>query len=97
MSIISVAGQNVAQPPLGSLDFPGVTFTPAGNITVTAQGQNIPDGTPVRLRLTVDATVIDKPATNEPSVVLTGAIATYSFAVPRGKGTPQAFAEFNVP
>ena len=44
---------------------PDVTFSQTGDITVMVQGQNIPDGTPVRLRATMVGNVIDKPAAGE--------------------------------
>lgn len=97
LRVISVAGANVVQPPGGDLFNPDVTFSQAGDITVTVQGQNIPDGTPVRLRVTMIGNVINKPAAGEPPVLLSGGTATFTLTVPRGRGTIQAFAEFTVP
>ena len=85
------------QPPGGDLMNPDVTFSQPGDITVTVQGQNIPDGTPVRLRLTMVGYVINKPAAGEPPALLSGGMATFILTVPRGRGTVQAFAEFTVP
>lgn len=90
----SVAGQNVVQPPGGDLISPDVIFTAAGEITVTIRAQNVPDGTPVKLRLTMTDTVINKPATGEPPVVLAGGAATFTLSVPKGRGSIQATAEF---
>jgi len=95
--IASVAGQNVVQPSTGDLLNPDVTFTALGDITVTVQGQNIPDGTPVKLRVTMVGNVINKPAGGEANVLLSGGTATFTLTVPRGRGTLQAFAEFTVP
>jgi hypothetical protein len=90
---------------------PNVTFTTPGDITVTVQGQNIPDGTPVRLRVTMVGNVKELPhpayghplpsdgrgtAAGEPNVSLSGGTATFTLTVPRGRGTLQAFAEFMV-
>ena len=95
--ITSVAGTNVVQPPGGDLFNPDVTFSQPGDITVTVQGQNIPDGTPVRLRVTMVGTVINKPAAGESPALLSGGTATFTLTVPRGRGTLQAFAEVTVP
>ncbi|MCI0539244.1 MAG: hypothetical protein L0Z50_28895 [Verrucomicrobiales bacterium] len=93
--IESVAGQNVDQPPRGDLLNPDVTFTADGDITVTVRAQNVPDGTAVKLRVTMTGNVINKPAPAEPNVVLAGGKADFSLTVPKGRGTVQAFAEFN--
>ena len=97
LRVITVAGQNVVQPPSGDLLSPDVTFSAPGDITVTVQGQNIPDGTPVKVRVTMVGNLINKPAAGEPNVVLSGGTATFTFTVPRGRGTIQSFAEFTVP
>ncbi|MBI3868427.1 MAG: hypothetical protein HY299_07830 [Verrucomicrobia bacterium] len=94
LQIIAVAGNNVVQPPGGNILAPDVTFSQPGDITVTVQAQNIPDGTPVRLRVTMVGNEINKPGPGEPSVLLSGGKATFSITVPPGRGTLQAFAEF---
>jgi len=90
--VTQVAGENVAQPPSGNTLTPDVVFTAAGTISVTVQGNNIPDNTPVTLRIATSESVITPPAVN-----LTGGTATFSgINVPAGIGTIQAFATFQV-
>ncbi len=92
LSVTQVAGQNVAQPPTGNTLTPDVVFTSAGPITVTVQGANIPDATPVRLRITTSESVIEAGPVN-----LSGNTAVFSgVVVPAGIGTVQAFAQFNL-
>ena len=92
-----VAGQVVAQPPGGDLVSPDVMFTAAGDITVTVRARNVPDGTPVTLRLAMIGQVITKPSSGEPNVVLAAGKADFILMVPKGRGTLQAFAEFSTP
>ncbi len=94
--VSSVAGQNVAQPPTGSLTTPDVVFTQAGQITVTVTGTGIPNGTPVRLRITTSGGVIALPAQGAPAVTLSGGNATFTATVPAGTGTIQSFADYTV-
>jgi hypothetical protein len=94
--ISKVAGQNVSQPPTGSTTAPDVIFTSSGEITVEVQAQDIPNNTPVRLRVTTANGVIEKPAQDEPAVTLAAGKATFALTVPAGLGTIQAFAEFTV-
>ena len=94
--VSSVAGQNVAQPPTGSLTTPDVVFTQAGQITVTVTATGIPNGTRVRLRITTSGGVIALPATGAPAVTLSGGTATFTTTVPAGTGTIQGFADYTV-
>lgn len=96
LRIATVAGQNVVQAPGGDFFNPDVMFSQSGEVTVTVEGQGIPDGTPVRLRVTMTGDVIDKPANGEPPVLLSGGAAAFRLAVPRGRGTIQAFADFTL-
>lgn len=92
LSIQSVDGVSVAQPPSGQLQSPDVVFSDAGSVQVVVAGNGIPDGTPVRLRIVTSASVIE-PA----PVALAGGRAVFSVVVPKGLGTLQATAEFNAP
>lgn len=89
LTIARIAGQNVQQPPGGSLVSPDVVFTQAGSIEVTVTGQNIPNGTEVRLRVTTK----DGVKTAGPEV-LSGGSALFTLTVPAGTGTVQAFADY---
>jgi hypothetical protein len=92
LTISSVKGQNVPQPPGGSLNSPDVVFTDAGPINVVVTGTGIPDGTQVKLRITTGSSVIDAtPAT------MTAGTATFNVTVPKGVGTFLATAQFNKP
>lgn len=92
--IAEVAGDIVAQPPGGSSVDPDVVFQESGSITVVVQASNIPDGTPITLRITTNGQVINLPGPGNPVVQLSGGEATFNVFVPAGLGTIQAFAEF---
>ncbi len=89
LTVTRIAGQNVVQPPGGSLVSPDVIFTQAGPIEVTITGQNIPSGTEIRLRVTTRTGVI----TAGPEFLNAGT-AQFTLAVPDGTGTVQAFADY---
>lgn len=91
--ITSVAGNNVQQPPTGSLSNPDVVFTSSGDITITVTAQNIPDGTPVTLRITASGEVIQLPGAGN-TATLSGGTVDFVATVPAGLGNIQAFAEF---
>ncbi len=95
--IESVAGLNVQQPPRGELSNPDVTFTAAGDVTVSVRATHVPDGTPVKLRLTMLGEAINKPAAGEPDVKLVAGKANFRLTVPKGSGTLQATTEFDAP
>lgn len=92
LAIQSVRGVNVAQPPSGNLQTPDVVFTDAGPVQVVVTGTGIPDGTPVRLRITSTSSVIE----SGPQAMAAGTV-TFNVTVPRGVGTLQASAQFNAP
>ena len=96
LSVISVDGANVTQPPSGSLQTPDVVFTDDGTVTVVVEAANVPNGTPVTLRITSSGEIITLPVFGDPDIVLAGdpSQATFSTTVPAGLGTIQAFSEF---
>lgn len=89
LTIQSVDGVNVVQPPTGNQQTPDVVFSDAGPVQVVVRGTGIPNGTPVRLRVTTASSVID--ATPQDMV---GGTATFNVTVPKGLGTLQATAQF---
>lgn len=89
LAVTRVAGQNVVPPPSGNQLTPDVVFSQAGQITVDVAANNVPDGTPVRLRITTPTGII-----NAGPQFLTGGNASFSVIVPAGTGTFQAFADF---
>lgn len=89
LTIVSVDGVNVAQPPSGNLSTPDVVFSDAGPVNVVVNGTGIPDGTPVNLRVTTVNSVI-----NAGPVNLQNGTATITVTVPAGVGTLQATAQF---
>ena len=93
--IASVDGAQVTQPPGGSLTIPDVVFQNTGVVNIVVNANNIPDGTPVSVRITSSGQVIDIPGQGQPNIVLDGGSATFSATVPAGVGSIQAFAEFN--
>jgi hypothetical protein len=93
-------GQNAVRPRRGDWLNPGVIFSAPGDITVTVQGQNIPNGTFVLLLVTMVGSVKEYPhpasghplpsdgrgtAAGEPNVLLSGGTATFTLTVPRGR------------
>lgn len=90
--ITQVSGQNVAQPPSGNLSTPDVVFTAAGTVQVVVNGTGIPDGTPIRLRVTTSTGVVDAAPQN-----MANGTATFTVTVPKGLGTLQATAQFTAP
>ena len=63
---------------------------------MTVKAQNIPDGTPVRLRVSSSSALITKPAQGESAVTLAGGTASFTLTVPKGTGTIQAFADIKL-
>ena len=94
--ISQVKGTNVVQPPSGSFVTPDVVFSEAGPVSIVVTAANIPDGTPVTMRINTASGTISLPAGADPPVTLAGGTATFSATVPAGHGTIQAFASFNV-
>lgn len=89
LSIVSVKGVNVAQPPTGNLNTPDVVFSEAGPVNVVVSGTGIPNGTPVTLRVTTANSIITAGPVN-----LQGGTATIPVTVPAGLGTLQATAQY---
>ena len=89
LTITSVAGQNVVQPPTGNPQTPDVIFSQAGSIAVQITGKGIPDNTPVKLRINTGNSVIVAGPAN-----MVGGAVTINATVPKGVGTLQATAEF---
>ena len=78
-------------PSLGDTTNPDVIFTNAGPIQVTVTATNIPNLTPVQLRVTANGQIITG------SNVLSGGTATFTnIIVPKGVGTIQASATFTL-
>lgn len=89
LTIVSVDGVNVVQPPTGNLQTPDVVFSDAGAVTVVVNATGIPNGTPVTLQITTATTVIRTTPVN-----LVGGTATFNVTVPAGVGTLLATAQF---
>ena len=89
LTIVSVDGANVVQPPTGNLNTPDVVFSDPGQISVVVNGTGIPNGTPVSLRVTTANSVI-----NAGPVDMNAGTATINVTVPAGVGTLQATAQF---
>lgn len=94
LTVTTVAGDAVPEPPAGSSADPDVIFQETGPITIIVTSENIPNGTPVTLRITTSGEVINLPGPGNPIVTLSGGSATFTVIVPAGLGNIQAFAEF---
>ncbi|MCP5523539.1 MAG: hypothetical protein H7A46_18530 [Verrucomicrobiales bacterium] len=91
LTIISVDGANVLQPPTGNPLTPDVVFSDAGPVNVVVNGVGIPNGTPVTLRVTTGTGVITAGPVN-----FQNGTATFNVTVPAGVGTLQAIAQFTL-
>lgn len=89
LSIVSVDGANVTQPPSGNLNTPDVVFSDAGQVNIVVNATGIPNGTPVRVRITTANSVIETAPVN-----LANGTATLTATVPAGLGTLQATAVY---
>jgi len=85
----SIAGQGVSATPSGDPSAPEVVFSETGPVAIEVAGQNVPDGTLVRLRVTSGPEVIEPDA-----AALSGGAALFEVAVPAGAGTVVAFADW---
>lgn len=95
LSIISVHGANVVQPPSGNPNTPDVVFAEAGEVNIVVEGTDIPAGTAVTLRIAGTSGIITLPASGDPAVTLDASgRATFTVMVAAGVGTIQAFASF---
>jgi hypothetical protein len=92
LSIVSVKGVNVVQPPTGDVLTPDVVFSDEGTVQVVVNATGIPNGTPIQLRITTATSVIEPAPQN-----LAGNTVTFNVAVPKGLGTLQATAQFAAP
>lgn len=87
-----VAGKNVAEPPSGQLATPDVVFTEPGEITVEVEANGIPDGSPVKLRISMAGGLVTAGPVN-----LSDNKATFTVKVPAGSGTIQASTSYAAP
>lgn len=95
LTILSVDGENVAAPPTGNLQTPDVVFTADGTVTIVVDSENVPQGTPVTLRITTSGSIINLPEPGDPDVTIgADGQAAFTATVPAGLGTIQAFTEF---
>lgn len=95
LSVLSVAGANVLNPPTGVLKTPDVVFISEGLVTIVVSATNVPVETPVTLRITSNGNIINRPAPDTPEVKLDNlGIATFSTVVPAGTRTIQAYSEY---
>ena len=92
LEVTSVTGIGVPQPPSGSWTNPDVIFSETGPVTIVITGSNIPNGTPISLRVTTSGGLL-APA----PVALSGGQATFNLTIPQGLGSIQASAQFNLP
>ena len=92
LTVATVDGVAVRVPAGGSTANPDVIFNKSGSTTITVTGNNIPNGTPVKLRVTGGTGLLELPATGAPAVLMNNNAATFTATVPAGIGTVQAFA-----
>jgi len=88
LRVASVSGQNIAHPSSGDVNSPDIVFDTAGTVKIVVAGENVPDGTQVRVRVTMWGQAI----VSEP-IALSGGEAVFEVDVPAGEGTIQAYSE----
>lgn len=91
ITVTDVAGENVIQRENATLSNPDLIFSAAGDIQVTVEGTDIPDGSSVWLKITTNQGTIDIPAQS-----LQDGKAIFTASVPGGSGTIQALANYEV-
>jgi len=87
LRVLSVDGENVEDPASGDLESPDVVFDAAGSVKILVAGENVPDGTRIRVRITMSGNAI----VSDP-VSLTNGQAEFNLNVPAGEGTIQAYS-----
>lgn len=91
LRVASVSGQNIANPSSGDVNSPDIVFDTAGTVKIVVAGENVPDGTQVRVRVTMWGKAI----VSEP-IALSGGKAEFELDAPAGEGTIQAYSERSV-
>jgi hypothetical protein len=92
LTITQVAGEAVTQPPSGNTGSPDVIFSAGGSINIVVEGTNIPDGTPIKVRVTFTGGSVILPTVGEATILSGTAVVTGT--IPSGLGTLEATAEF---
>lgn len=87
--VASVDGVGAPAEPTGTFFAPDVSFSDTNPVQIVVNAVNVPDGTPVRLRLTAPGSV-----TETAEQTLAGGTATFAATLPPGIGSIQAIAEF---
>ena len=96
LTISQIAGKRIDKAHGKHFFSPDAVFANREPITVTIEGQGIPDGVPVQLRVVHSNGAITLPKPNEPKVRLLNGKADFQVAVPRGVGSFQAMTDFTV-
>ena len=87
LHVVSVDGENVVEPASGDMETPDVVFDAAGIVKIIVAGENVPDGTRIKVRITMKGDAV----VSEP-VSLTNGQAEFNLSVPAGEGTIQAYS-----
>jgi hypothetical protein len=91
LTVTQVAGLAVPIPPTGSVTNPDVSFSSDQPVTINVSGVNIPNGTPISLRLSGTGINSTLPVEGDPVVTMTNGTAQFSATIPVGLGQIQAF------
>jgi hypothetical protein len=92
ITIVTIAGQAVPQPPGGLTSVPDVVFAEAGPVDIELSTTNVPPGTEITVRVTAAGQALTTTATTD-----SFGNATATLTVPAGVGTVQAYAEYAAP
>jgi hypothetical protein len=94
LMIASVAGLGVPEDPLGTFSTPDVTLSSSEEVEIRVTARNLPDGTPVRLRVTSVGGAVTIPDLAIPAPTLSAGAVTFQVILPDGVGALQAVAEY---
>lgn len=92
--VTSVAGVGIPENSTGTFSVPDVTLSTADAVEIMVTARNLPDGTPVRLRITTAGSIVTIPAAEQPALTISAGSVTFQTVLPEGTGAIQAVAEF---
>ena len=98
LTVITVAGETVPQPPTASIETPDVIFANSATpVSIIVQGTNVPVGTEITLTIETPSGPVNLPGVGDPPVTLAAnGTAVFNTVLEDGHGTIRAFANYQV-
>lgn len=97
LRITHVGGNAVFEPLRGRFSTPDVIFNSSGVVQISVVADNVPDGTIIGGRITIDGNVITLPPSGAPAVQVSGGTALLESVVPAGLGKIEVFTLTSAP